>query len=350
MIWDVVIVGAGMAGLSARKVLTDAGYRVLTLEKSRGMGGRMSTRRLRYPPEQGQEVLVDLGAQFASARGAFFQALLDRERGENGIREIRLQTDSLHPRYIHTRGMNQLPKSLLGHPDLLAISPVLKQAKVVRLRGERENSRSYWSIFCESPENPCLARSLILTSPLPQALELIRFSELQPEGAGFASCARVRYDRCLAITFILGADSGLPAPGILKNVSQKISGVFDQKKKGLVSTHETLETLDSVVVHLQPEASLKFWESAENEVAHEIWDEVKALLPRDVQRPLTWDFHRWRFCAPQETLPFPFLKLDLKNSAPLYLAGDAFGASRVEGAFESGRLAAQQLATENLAP
>ncbi|WP_230945853.1 FAD-dependent oxidoreductase [Burkholderia vietnamiensis] len=41
----VAIVGAGIAGLACARVLADAGHRVTVYEKSRGVGGRMSTRR-----------------------------------------------------------------------------------------------------------------------------------------------------------------------------------------------------------------------------------------------------------------------------------------------------------------
>ncbi|NEB78787.1 FAD-dependent oxidoreductase, partial [Streptomyces sp. SID14478] len=43
---DVVIVGAGVAGLSAAQHLTRAGTHVLVLEAASGVGGRMSTEKV----------------------------------------------------------------------------------------------------------------------------------------------------------------------------------------------------------------------------------------------------------------------------------------------------------------
>ena len=43
---DVLIIGAGLAGLSAANELQLAGYRVLVVDKGRGLGGRLAGRRI----------------------------------------------------------------------------------------------------------------------------------------------------------------------------------------------------------------------------------------------------------------------------------------------------------------
>ena len=52
----VAIIGAGMAGLAAARALTQAGHTVTLFEKSRGVGGRVATRRI-------GDCIVDHGAQ-----------------------------------------------------------------------------------------------------------------------------------------------------------------------------------------------------------------------------------------------------------------------------------------------
>ena len=65
------IVGAGMAGLACAEALTSAGHAVVVLDKGRGPGGRMSTRRLETPLG---EVRFDHGAQYFTGRDPGFRA------------------------------------------------------------------------------------------------------------------------------------------------------------------------------------------------------------------------------------------------------------------------------------
>ena len=67
---DVAIVGAGLAGLAAAGDLLTEGKSVLLIDKSRGVGGRMATRRH-------GETRIDHGAQFFTARTERFQAIVD---------------------------------------------------------------------------------------------------------------------------------------------------------------------------------------------------------------------------------------------------------------------------------
>jgi renalase len=62
----VAIVGAGIAGLSCALRLQQDGCNVAVLDKGRGAGGRMSTRRIAMPGGEGAggEVAFDHGAQY----------------------------------------------------------------------------------------------------------------------------------------------------------------------------------------------------------------------------------------------------------------------------------------------
>ena len=65
----VAVVGAGMAGIACARTLVQAGCQVTLIEKSRGFGGRMSTRRTEFGG-------FDHGAQYFTARDSRFARVL----------------------------------------------------------------------------------------------------------------------------------------------------------------------------------------------------------------------------------------------------------------------------------
>ena len=67
---QVLIVGAGISGLMAARELKKNGYQVLVLDKGRGLGGRMATRRM-------GGARLDHGAQFMTARQPAFAAIIE---------------------------------------------------------------------------------------------------------------------------------------------------------------------------------------------------------------------------------------------------------------------------------
>ena len=67
---DVIVIGAGVSGLIAARTLQANGARVLVLDKGRGVGGRLATRRT-------QSGIFDHGAQLFTARDPQFRLLVE---------------------------------------------------------------------------------------------------------------------------------------------------------------------------------------------------------------------------------------------------------------------------------
>jgi predicted NAD/FAD-dependent oxidoreductase len=65
----IVIIGSGIAGLACARRLAKAGLSPIVLDKGRGIGGRVATRRV-------GNLQFDHGAQFVNAHGAGFATVL----------------------------------------------------------------------------------------------------------------------------------------------------------------------------------------------------------------------------------------------------------------------------------
>jgi oxygen-dependent protoporphyrinogen oxidase len=124
---DVVVVGGGVAGLTAARDLSGSGLSVLLLESSPHLGGK-----LRLASVGG--VVVDVGAESMLAR-----------RPEAVGLAAELGLDVVHPvagsTQLWTRGaLRPLPRTLLGVPldlDALASTGVLSDDGLARARAER---------------------------------------------------------------------------------------------------------------------------------------------------------------------------------------------------------------------
>ena len=69
VIFDLVVIGAGISGLAAARAADSAGQHVLVIDKGRRIGGRVSTRRA-------DNFTFNHGAQFVTAKGDAFSAVL----------------------------------------------------------------------------------------------------------------------------------------------------------------------------------------------------------------------------------------------------------------------------------
>ena len=117
---DVIVVGAGLAGLTAARHLMTSGLRVVVVDKGRSVGGRLATRRL----AGGR---ADHGAQFFTVRDPGFAAavtgwqrdglVFEWSRGWSDGSVARNAPDG-YPRYAVEGGFNQLAKRLADGLDV----------------------------------------------------------------------------------------------------------------------------------------------------------------------------------------------------------------------------------------
>ncbi len=322
---DVLIIGAGLAGLMTANSLASQGIRVKLLDKGRSVGGRLATRRI--GPGR-----ADHGAQFFTVRTPQFQAWVDLwlaeglvYRWSTGWAEGSLDTapPDGHPRYAVRGGMNALAKHLTRGLDARTAVYVVR----VSLNGETWLAESdYGQTYS--------GRALVLTLPTPQSLALLDAGGVPLEQDTCADLERIEYAPCLAGMFWVDGPVHLPEPGAIQNPDPKVSWIADNQRKG-ISPEATI-----ITVHATPEQSRRLWEAPEAAVLDELGASLEPFLDRRT-RILEVQLKRWRYALPTT---FHSERCLVAGHLPgLIFAGDAFGGPRIEGAALSGLFASESL-------
>lgn len=327
---DVLIVGAGMAGLMAGQMLALRGLKPLLLDKGRSVGGRLATRRMGGGA-------ADHGAQFFTVRDMMFGAQVERWQREGLVFEwsrgwtdgSMIRHDDGHPRYAVNGGMNQLAKRLSEGQQVVT---------GCKLSAVRQDGTG-WLVVDEHGATYG-GRALLLTAPVPQSLALLDAGETRLAGNDRAALEQVTYAACLAGLFHLEDESGLPEPGGVQEHDALLSWLADNRLKG-ISPEAAV-----VTAHVNPQMSGEWYARPDADILADIEAELRARLPEPVTI-LEGQLKRWRYALP--TRLHPEAALLASGLAPLAFAGDAFRQARVEGAALSGLKAAGILAESLLA-
>lgn len=335
---DVAIVGGGIAGLCAAGELAAAGRRVALLDKSRGVGGRMATRRL-------GDAVADHGAQFFTVRGRAFGGIVGDAHALNRVAtwcEGFARAESAaspavpardgHPRWRGTQGMTDLPKFLAGRLVDLCVS-VRTNARVTAIATAGDRVR-----LEIDGGAPVVSRGCVVTTPVPQTLDLFAAGGLLADpaprigGDAHRLLASVGYDPCFALMIVLDRPSRVPPPGGIQFASGPLSWLADNMQKGI-------SPLPVLTVHASGEYSRDRFDDPADEVARDLTAFASPWIgdATVVERTL----HRWKFATPTTILDVPLVAA--ATSPPIVCCGDAFAGPKVEGAASSGMAAGRWL-------
>lgn len=206
---DVLILGAGLAGLAAARDLAAAGARVQVLDKSRGVAGRAATKRF-------GALRLDHGARFFTARQPRTLALVEEGLKAGWLSEWTRQLPTWqagqitvpeggHPRYVGRSGMSEIGKALADGLD------VQTGTQITRLeRGEGD-----WQLT-STDGRMFRGQTLLLNAPAPQLSVLLAGLTGPPETAALdtAGLDSVTLRPCWAVGAALEADLEVDWPAL----------------------------------------------------------------------------------------------------------------------------------------
>ncbi|MEM7616338.1 MAG: FAD-dependent oxidoreductase, partial [Pseudomonadota bacterium] len=297
-----------MTGLTCAEILTRAGLAPVVFEKSRGLGGRLATRRT----EAGG---IDHGAQYITARGSGFSDLLARlsASGHAATWEPQGRTAE-HPWTVGTPGMSSLVRPLAEGVDI-------RQPR--RVTGVQPQG-SGWMLEIEGHASEGPFDLVISTIPSPQAAELLSCLP------GIEALERVTVHPCWAALLTLAepldtqVDMLRPEDGILAWAARNSS------KPGRATGPDTW------ALHATPAWSTDHLEGTPEDALTALSAAFADLVgPINVAQATA---HRWRYAMTETPLGAPYLSLAQGN---VLVGGDWALGMRVEAAYDSGKSLAE---------
>ncbi len=317
---DTLIIGSGLAGLSAASRLSAQGLNVVVIDKGRGVGGRLAARRI-------GDAVFDHGAQFFTARSEQFKTCVNQwitlGVAEQWYQSYPGQANG-HPRYRGVPTMVSVAKYLAKDQTVIQSTRALKL----------NHDGCHWIVKLE-PEESIIARSVIITSPVPQTLDLLDKGNSQLTSGIIERLQKIQYESCIAVMAVLDATSSLEDPGALAIAEGPIAWISDNHKKGA-------SPLPALTIHASGEFSQANFNRDRNEVGKEL---IELARPLFGSAPVSdFQVHGWLYSKPTTTDDeASFLLSEDLEMPPLVLAGDAFAGPRFEGAVLSGWSSAEQI-------
>jgi len=301
---SVAVIGAGIAGIGAARLLADVGFRVVVFDKSRGLGGRCATKRWEgHSVDHGAQYFTMRDEDFSMAvRGACCGDLLEIQAPivDEAGRELPSEE-----RFFHAKGNSRLARALAEGLDVRT-GVTIEAVQDRRVGGEDFDV-------------------ILSTAPWPQTAKLAGLQNSQNP-----------YAPCLAL-LLLYEGEWLGATAARYAISDRSGHALawsacENHKSGRVASGFTV-----MVVHAAEGFSRARLEDEPASWAGEIQSLTEARWGILAAAFRTMHPHRWRYARISQKIEIPALP------EGWHFAGDLLTESRVESAWIAGREAARQI-------
>ena len=348
---DVIVVGAGLAGLVCAQRLQQAGHQVCLLEKSRGVGGRLATRRIHGVP-------LDHGTRYLVNHGDRWPPLIDHWCRQGILTPWQPQPFELtadgslqaratrQPYLVAPAGINmigkQLAQGLTIHRQQKLLALALTEQKTWRLTVE---------LATDHPPVAYQARAVVLALPAPQIPPILApleaIAALQPIRQALAT---VTYAPVITVMAqyahpLPQASDPLPcAPTAPWMVEGHPDTPFfwvglDSSKRPAPASSDL-----NVVIHSSAAFAHRWFDLPDLQpVGRALLAQASEFVAAWLHDPHTWQVHRWRYGLVETPCANPLLHT--LQPLPLAACGDWCGAANLDTALEAGWAAAAAIHT-----
>jgi len=312
--WDIAIIGAGLAGLTCARQLKAAGYQVCVLDKSRGLGGRIATRRV--VTDKRENVRVDHGLRYwlsdSDVLAPLTEELLNAgvlQQWQVSAYELRendaLANVRMEPVYVARNGMSAIAKYLAKGftPD----DTLLTGYRAIDLSPYDQADGGGWRIECEDSK-VVMAERCAIAIPAPQATDLLTTCPSEAlASSALTTLKAVTYNPCLTVLAGYGerqkmgklnADGWMVTDTI--GTSTNWTGLDSSKRNRSNSAVQPPET--TLVIHSKPGFAEQYLNVSDLQPAASVLLRANARKFGDwIAQPDWFQIHRWRYadvCQP----------------------------------------------------
>ncbi len=333
----ILVIGAGLAGLTAARTLAGQGHRVTVLERNEEPGGRLAA--LHAVNEDADQpaltaLAFDHGAQYFTVRDARFDAEV---HAWHEARVARVWHGTLAS--FDSEGREAVDDGVtrwVGAPHMDAIGTYLADGldityntRVVSLtRANAHDGPPQWHAATRTGHGYGPFDAVIVATPAPQAVPLLAACPALATAAG-----NVRMHPCWAVLVAFETRVQTRFDGAFVSASPLAWIARDRSKprRGFAETW---------VLHASPTWSAAHMDDGADAVGPFLLNAFADLVRAGLPRPAWLTAHRWRHACASPPLNTGVLADDEQH---IVLAGDWLHGNRVEGAFLSGLAAAERV-------
>jgi len=318
----VAIIGAGMSGLSAASQLQQVGLQVTLFDKSRGSGGRMSSKRT-------DAGAFDMGTQYFTARDPAFVAAVDTWVESGWVANWQPRLFRYDEQGLRSSADNQ--QRFVGSPRMTALSrglladlPLHSSTRIEQL--QRQDGR--WLLLDSQGAQHGPFDQVIVAVPPAQAVPLLHSAE-----ALALPAAQVEMEPGWAVAVSFSEPVNLPLDAVFVRCGPLDWIARDASKPGRASVEnwvlQSTPAWAAANLDLDPQA-----------VAAELVDAMSNVLGQAMPSARFQQAHRWLYARPADTCDWGALAAPAQG---LYACGDWCLGGRLEAAWLSGQQAAHAL-------
>jgi predicted NAD/FAD-dependent oxidoreductase len=332
---NVLVIGAGIAGLTAARFLQEAGHAIHVVDRGRAPGGRLATRRVLNDDADRPEhssLAFDHGAQYFTIRDRRFAVEVERWQAARIVQvwhgklasfdsEGREAVDDEQTRWVGVPAMSAIGRHLARSLDVSC---------GVRVDGlTRSGKGPEWMARTNTGDERGPFDAVVVAVPAPQALPLVGDS---PTLA--AKIDRVSMHPCW--TALVAFDDRVKTPFDGAFVGSSPLGWIARDR-----SKPQREFAETWVLHASADWSAAHLDDGADAVGPFLLNAFADLVRAPLPHPVYLGAYRWRHACADPGLAAAALA---DEAARLVVCGDWCLGNRVEAAFLSGQAAASRAA------